>query len=91
MDETYHLICNKYAQELQARKPPKEELALIEPGAWIKIWDNDEFFFVRVTEINGNMIKGIVDNDLVKPHEFKCDDIIEVDLPSVLQVVPKRK
>lgn len=48
--------------------PTKDELASIVPGTcWVKVCRADERFWIGVMAVDGDQIKGFVDNDLVNP------------------------
>lgn len=86
--DTAVAMCDECADQLQAHKLTPEEIAMIKPGAWVKVNDNNEGFFVKVTEVKGDKIIGIVDNILVHKHDFQYGDTLEIELREIYQVVP---
>jgi hypothetical protein len=66
--------------------PSLEELDEIKKSDFVKICNNNERFWIEVTEVNGNIIKGRIDNDLVREQPFKCDDIIECEKRHIYQI-----
>jgi hypothetical protein len=81
------------AQDMHLRSPATfwapslKELDRIKKGKFIKISHNNERFFVEVSEVNGNIIKGRIDNDLIVNQPFKYNDIIECEKRHVYQIV----
>jgi len=67
--------------------PAQIHLDMIESGAFVKISENAERFWVQVTEVDGDKITGRVDNDLVMQHSFKCDDIISFERKNVMGIL----
>lgn len=65
----------KYPDTFEA--PTKKEMDAQKVGNSVKVCHNDERFWVTITAIKGNTIKGTVDNDLYRSHPFKYGDIIE--------------
>ena len=66
--------------------PSKKQLDKIKPDQNVKVCENQERFWVEVTEINGHKITGRVNNDLVLTHSFKCDDIISFETKNVMGI-----
>ena len=66
--------------------PTKNDVDALEPGDFVKICENDERFWVQLSEIGGDKIVGRVDNDLVYPHSFKCDDIITFEKKNIMGI-----
>ena len=57
----------------------------IEAGSFVQIIRNSERFWLKVTSPQNK--RGIVDNDLVMDHPFKCGDEIEFTLDEIIQVL----
>lgn len=88
-DVTYVAICAECGDKIAAHKLTPDELAQVKPGAWVKIKDNCEGFWVKVVSFSdGVTVRGIVDNDLVREHSFKADDPIEFPIERAYQVTP---
>lgn len=70
------------AQKMQQKCPDtfeaplKSELDAIKPEDFVKISHGNERFWIRVTSVNGDIIKGNVDNDLIFKQPFKFGDAI---------------
>jgi hypothetical protein len=65
--------------------PSKEDLEAIKAGDHVKICVNDERFWVKITGVNGDIITGRIDNDVIR-RELKFDDIIEFPNNCVFQI-----
>lgn len=59
--------------------PSHDELSVIEPGWFVKVSAGQERFWVEVTEVNGDDIKGRIDNDLIftKEHGLVFNQVID--------------
>lgn len=72
--------------------PSKEELDAIKPGDNVKVCVNDqERFWVLVTEVNGDKITGMVNNKLLGDYGFDYEDTIKVLKRNVYSILPKGK
>jgi len=58
---------------------------LYKKGDVVKIRDTGERFWVKITYINGNKIRGNVENILVNTHDFKFGDNIEFEKYDILE------
>lgn len=56
--------------------PSKEDLDNIKDGDFVKVSVNNERFWVIVTNVNGDVVTGTIDNDLLQK-QLKYKDIIE--------------
>jgi len=65
--------------------PSPEALAEINVGYFAKVCAEPERFWVLVTALFGDRLRGIIDNDLLKSddHGLHCGDIIEFELRHV--------
>jgi hypothetical protein len=79
----------KYPNTFQL--PLRKDILKLEAGNYVKICHNEERFWVIVKEIDGDKIKGIVNNDLVCEQPFKCDDTIEFEKRHIYQVAMEPK
>ena len=86
MSKNIRLLCPEHSNELQSHKLTPAERASIKPGVFVKINDNQEGFWTKVSWISGDTICGIVDNDLQRLHDFKRGDSLEFTVDSVYQV-----
>jgi hypothetical protein len=83
------------AQEMRLKHPEtfhapsKEDLDNLKPNNFIKIGVCGERFWVQVKEVNGNEIKGVVDNDLIHSdeHGYYCNDTINVQKQHVMNIL----
>jgi hypothetical protein len=66
------------------RVPNQYDLDLISKNDYVKICDNNERFWVQITNVDKEKLTGRVDNDLVNEHSFKCDDIIDFEKRNVM-------
>lgn len=57
--------------------PSQQELDDLKVEDTVKLSLNCERFWVEITAINGETLKGRIANDLVFDQPFKCDDIIK--------------
>jgi hypothetical protein len=82
------------AQDMHIKYPDKfyapsiDELDKIKVKDFIKVCHNSERFWIEIIEINGKVIKGRIDNDLVAEQPFKCDDIIECEKQHIYNILP---
>lgn len=69
--------------------PSKTELKNIKRDSHVKVCTGKERFWVLVTEVSGNVINGIVDNDLIftSTHGLSCGDSIQVTKDNVYQAI----
>jgi len=65
---------------------PEEELKTLKEGDYVKVCHNEERFWVMLTKINGDVLVGFVNNDLVFDHPFKCDDKVSIEKRHVYQI-----
>ena len=69
--------------------PSSNELAAVHAGSLVKICADDvERFWVIVTDVEGNQLRGTVDNDLMHSdvHQLKSDDVVSFELRHIYQV-----
>jgi len=55
-------------------------------GQFVKIVDNGERFWLRILFIQGDRLTCRVENDLIREHSFKCNDVIEVTKDELIGV-----
>lgn len=65
---------------------PEEELKDLKEGDYVKVSHNEERFWVMLTRMNGDNLVGFVNNDLVRKHQFKCDDKVSFEKRHVHQI-----
>lgn len=66
--------------------PSLEELNNIKKGDTVKVCENGERFWVNITHIEGDSIKGIVDNNLVCYHSFNFRDTIDFKKENIYSI-----
>lgn len=66
--------------------PDPKKINSLKPGHYVKVCHNNERFWVIVKEVEGNKIKGIINNDLIMEQPFKCDDEIEFEKRHIYNV-----
>lgn len=69
--------------------PTKRQLNTLVPTQYVKVCHNDERFWVRLTEIEGDTLTGTVANDLVCDQPFSDGDTITFEKRHVYDVMPK--
>ena len=67
--------------------PSQKELDEIVESQYVKICENHERFWVKITEVDGEKLIGRVDNDLVNEHSFKCDDLVEFEKRNIMNIL----
>lgn len=82
------------AQQLAKEHPDSffalssEVLALVAPGKQVKVCTGDERFWVSVERVEGNMVIGVIDNDLQNTHKngLVADDCIRFELHHIYAI-----
>ena len=69
--------------------PSQFELDALKPHDHVKVNHGKERFWVLVTQINGERITGVVDNDLINRHPFECGDTIQFKKCNAYAVILK--
>lgn len=67
--------------------PSNDELASLKTGLYAKICENGERFWVEITEIEKDELKGRVDNELFLEHDFEYNDIISFSRMNVMDIL----
>ena len=69
--------------------PTMDDLKGVGVGSSVKVCSGRERFWVLVSKIEGDVITGVVDNDLVcEEHGLKCGDEIMFDKRHIYIVMP---
>lgn len=71
---------------LSFQVPNEKQLDEIKSGDYVKICENNERFWVELSKINQDKMVGRIDNDLVLPHPFKCDDVISFEKKNIMAI-----
>lgn len=87
------------AQEMHRENPDRfevpstEELKSIKAGHYVKVATGNERFWVHVTEVTRDSIKGKVNNDLMNTdiHGLKACDDVEFTTDNIYDIYPVRK
>lgn len=76
----------KYPTTFQA--PDSVDLENIHPGDYVKVCALRERFWVEVSKVDGDLIEGRVDNDLVcsDEHGLVCDQMIQFEKRHVYSI-----
>lgn len=68
---------------------PERYIKSLVPGNFVKICHNEERFWVELLDVDGDELSGRIDNDLVMPQPFKCDDLITFEKRHIYQVLQR--
>jgi len=70
-------------------KPTSQEFNNLEKDDYVKVLDNNERFWCEIISKNENKLIVRVDNDLIEFHEFKFNDIIEIERDDIIGILKK--
>lgn len=64
------------------------ELAAVTVGMHVKVCAGTERFWIKLIDANGEILKGIIDNDLVRSHEhgLKYGELVSVERRHIYQI-----
>jgi hypothetical protein len=82
------------AEEMQKQnletffRPSEQELQSLKAGMLAKLCTGGERFWVIVIEVEGDKIRGVVDNELVRTetHGLKLNDLIEFEFRHIYDI-----
>ena len=70
-------------------RPGEDELEALHPGDFVKVCTADERFWVKLTNVAGENLEGVVDNDLIctDDHGLKLGDVVLIEVDHVYSVL----
>lgn len=67
--------------------PTPEELGSLEPEGYVQICNEKERFWVKITEIEDDIISGVIDNNLVEDHGYNLGDEVEFEKRHIYKIM----